>query len=194
MTSSTSNRISLITAAALSAVAVGAYLAFGRKKPADLPVAPHVDLDRYLGEWYEIARLPVRYEKGCHGTRAIYAKRPDGRIDVLNVCNKDSATGELESAKGTARVVDTTTNAKLKVSFFWPFSGDYWILEVGDNYDYALVGTPDRDALWILSRTPMLDKGRVDRLLRRAGELGFDVSRLIYTKHAKPQAKQTASA
>ncbi|MCU0352571.1 MAG: lipocalin family protein [Cytophagales bacterium] len=194
MTSSTNNRISLITTAAVSAVALGVYLAFGRKKHADLPVAPHVDLDRYLGEWYEIARMPVRYEKGCYSTKAIYAKRPDGRIDVLNVCNKDSATGELESVKGTARVADKMTNAKLKVTFFWPFSGDYWILEVGDNYEYALVGTPDRKSLWILSRTPALDKGRVNKLLRRAGELGFDVSRLIYTKHAKPQAKQVVSA
>lgn len=179
---STNKRNLLIASAAVSATAIGAYLIFNKTKHPELPVAPYVDLDRYVGEWYEIARMPNSYEKGCHGVKAIYSKRDDGAIDVLNVCHKDSAMGESETAKGKAVVVDTETNAKLKVSFFWPFSGDYWILKVGDAYEYALVGTPDRKNLWILSRTPQLDKITTSELIRKAESLGFPTLRLKFTK------------
>jgi len=181
----------ILAAALIPAAAVGAYIWLNKRRNADLPVAPHVELDRYLGEWYEIARMPVRYEKGCYGTRAIYAKRDDGDIDVLNICHKGSPTGELEIAKGKACVVDTETNARLKVSFFWPFSGDYWILEVGPQYEYALVGTPDRSGMWILSRTPEMDKALSSKLIRRAEELGFNTFKLIFTRHQRTRSRTT---
>ncbi len=191
MTISLNKRNLLIASAAVSATAIGAYIAFSQKKHPELPVAPQVDLDRYLGEWYEIAHMPNRYEKGCQGVKAIYSKNADGSIDVLNVCHKDAVNGETETAKGKARVVDSQTNAKLKVSFFWPFNGDYWILKVGENYEYALVGTPDRKNLWILSRTPQLDKITTTKLLRTADSLGFPTLKLVFTKQ-EPMRVQTA--
>jgi len=189
MTVLSHNRNLLITTAAVSAVAIGAYVIYKKRRQPELPVAPDVDLDRYLGEWYEIARMPVRFEKGCYGTRAIYAKRNDGDIDVLNICHKGSPTGELDVATGKACVADKETHAKLKVTFFWPFSGDYWILEVGKDYEYALVGTPDRKGLWILSRTPDMDKAQASNLIKRAEELGFNTLKLIFTKHQPVKRK-----
>lgn len=175
------NRNVIIASTLLSAAALGAYALLHKPNHPELPVEPSVDLDRYLGEWYEIAHLPFKYEKGCYGVKAVYAKRDDGDIDVLNICHKDSLTGELDIVKGKACVVDTKTNAKLKVTFFWPFSGDYWILKVGKKYDYALVGTPDRDNLWILSRTPQLEEKQLQKLINHAQRVGFDTSKLIYT-------------
>ncbi|MDJ1500354.1 lipocalin family protein [Xanthocytophaga agilis] len=176
------NRNIAIASTLLSAAAIGAYAILHKSNNhSELPVEESVDLDRYLGEWYEIAHLPFKYEKGCYGVKAIYAKRDDGDIDVLNICHKDSLTGELDIAKGKACVVDKKTNAKLKVTFAWPFSGDYWILKVGKKYDFALVGTPDRDNLWILSRTPEMDQNRLEKLRTHAQNLGFDTSKLIYT-------------
>jgi apolipoprotein D and lipocalin family protein len=177
----TDKRKMLLAGIALTAAA-GAYLWLRTRKHPFLPVASQVDLDRYLGEWHEIARLPVRFEKGCYGTKAIYAKRNDSNIDVLNICHKGSLTGKLEIARGKAFVADPETNAKLKVQFFWPFSGDYWILEVGNNYEYALVGNPDRKSLWILSRTPQMEKGKVSQLLQKAESLGFKTLKMIFTK------------
>ncbi len=107
-----------------------------------------VDLSRYVGRWYEIAGLPNRFEKKCaDSVTATYALRSDGKIEAVNRCRKSS--GEYTTAKGKAKVVDKQTNAKLKVTFFWPFYGDYGILDLGPNYEYAVVGDPSRDYLWI---------------------------------------------
>ena len=97
---------------------------------APLPVVPYVDLKRYTGTWYEIARYPHRFQEGCVGSKATYTLRDDGKISVLNECYDKTFTGKIRSAKGKAWVVDKKTNAKLKVSFFWPFSGDYWIIDL----------------------------------------------------------------
>ena len=105
--------------------------------------------------------------------------RPDGRIGVLNQCRQKDGT--LLTASGTARVVHQSTKAKLKVSFFWPFSGDYWILELGPNYEYAMVGEPRRKYLWILSRQRNLDEETYLNLVTKARLVGFDTSRLIRT-------------
>jgi apolipoprotein D and lipocalin family protein len=143
-----------------------------------LPVFEKVDLKRYIGKWHEIARLPMFFERNCvSDVTADYSLRPDGRIGVLNQCRQKDGT--LSTASGTARVVDQSTNAKLKVSFFWPFSGDYWILELGPNYEYAMVGEPRRKYLWILSRQPDLDEQTYLKLVTKARLLGFDTSRLI---------------
>jgi apolipoprotein D and lipocalin family protein len=142
-----------------------------------LPVFEKVDLKRYIGKWYEIARLPMFFERNCvSDVTAEYSLRPDGKIGVLNQCRQKDGT--LSTARGTARVVDQSTNAKLKVTFFWPFSGDYWILELGPNYEYALVGEPRRKCLWILSRQPDLDEETYLKLVTKAKFLGFDTSRL----------------
>jgi apolipoprotein D and lipocalin family protein len=117
----------------------------------ELEVEPHVELEKYLGKWYEIAHLPARFQEGCSETTAVYSLSRDGNVSVLNECRRK---GKIKQAKGKAKVVDKATGAKLKVIFFWPFYGDYWIIKLGHNYEYAVVGTPDRRYLWILSRTP----------------------------------------
>lgn len=142
-------------------------------------VKQKVDLGRYLGTWYEIARYENSFQKGCFAATATYSMRPDGMIRVLNQCRHGALDGELKSVEGKAWVVDPVTNAKLKVSFFWPFSGDYWIIDLGEKYDYAVVGHPDRKYLWILSRTPHMDEAQYKRILEQlAAKHFYDPSRL----------------
>ena len=143
-----------------------------------LEVVPHVELEKYLGKWYEIAHLPAKFQEGCDETTATYTLSRDGSISVLNQCTKNS---KMKQAKGKAKVVDNNSNAKLKVTFFWPFYGDYWILKLGDNYDYSIVGTPNRKYLWILSRTPQMDDKLYSKLIEYAKSKGFDVNKLIKT-------------
>ncbi len=155
---------------------------------APVTTVPSVDLDRYAGDWFEIARFENRFQQKCAGdVKASYARRPDGRIDVTNSCR--TADGGTTVAKGVARVEDAATRSKLKVRFapallsFLPFVwGDYWIIGLDDNYRWALVGSPDRSYLWILSRTPQMDQALFDQALARARANGFDVSKLQRTK------------
>ena len=143
-----------------------------------LEVVPHVELEKYLGKWYEIAHLPAKFQEGCDETTATYTLLKDGSISVLNQSIKD---GKMKQAKGKAKVVDKDSNAKLKVTFFWPFYGDYWIIKLGNNYDYSVVGTPNRKYLWILSRTPQMDDKLYSQLIEYAKSKGFEVSKLIKT-------------
>ena len=152
-----------------------------KKEYGTLEVVPYVDLKKYLGKWYEIAHLPFRFEEGCSDITATYSLREDGSISVLNECKKN---GKVKRAKGKAKVVDKNTGAKLKVTFFWPFYGDYWIINLGNDYDYAVVGTPNRKYLWLLSRTPQMDDKLFSQLTELAKSKGFDVTNLIRTSHA----------
>ncbi|HET9250888.1 MAG TPA: lipocalin family protein [Candidatus Eisenbacteria bacterium] len=140
-----------------------------------------VDLSRYVGTWYEIASYPQRFQKGCTGTTATYTLRADGKIDVLNRCARDSLNGRVTVARGQAKVVDESTNAKLKVTFFWPFWGDYWIIDLGRDYEYAVVGHPSRKYLWILSRAPVMDATLYEGILVRLRGQGYDTTRLVRT-------------
>jgi len=146
-----------------------------------LEVVPRVDVQRYLGTWYEIATIPQRFQKGCVGVTARYSLRADGDIDVVNACRKDTLDGRERSVRGKAWIVDRTTNAKLKVRFFWPFAGAYWIIELDKDYRWAVVGHPDRTYYWILSRTPQIDPGVYEELLRRAAAKGYDTSKIKRT-------------
>jgi apolipoprotein D and lipocalin family protein len=132
-----------------------------------LETVDFVDINHYIGEWYEIARYEHRFQKGCVGSKATYTMRDDGKISVVNECFDKSSSGKLRSAKGKAWVVDKQSNAKLKVSFFWPFAGDYWVIDLGENYEYAVVGHPDRKYLWVLSRTPEMDENVYQAILDR---------------------------
>jgi apolipoprotein D and lipocalin family protein len=153
-----------------------------KERPMNPPdVVPFVDVNRYAGLWYEIARYPNTFQEGCVGSRATYTVREDGKITVLNECYDRTFQGELRSVRGTARVSDRETNAKLKVSFFWPFSGDYWIIDLGDSYEYAVVGHPKRKYVWILGRTKKMDPETYRKILARLREQGYDTSRLILT-------------
>jgi len=154
--------------------------ATGGPASAPLAVVPQVDLGRYLGMWYEIASFPQRFQKGCSDSRADYRLRDDGRIEVLNSCVRN---GKVDTAKGKAWVVDKDTNAKLKVSFFWPFRGDYWIIELGKEYEYAVVSAPNMQYLWVLARSPKMDEVQYAGIVARLQERGFDIARLRRTEH-----------
>jgi apolipoprotein D and lipocalin family protein len=143
-----------------------------------LEVVPRVELEKYLGKWYEIARLPAKFQEGCSETTATYTLSKDGSVSVLNECMRN---GKVKRAKGKAKVVDKATGAKLKVTFFWPFYGDYWIIKLGNDYEYAVVGTPDRKYLWILSRTSRIDETLFSQLTEFAKSAGFEVENLIRT-------------
>jgi apolipoprotein D and lipocalin family protein len=184
-------KIIMTSAAVLIGAGVATYAYYKSKKSNNshppLNVYPNVDLEKYLGEWYEIARIPYKYERDCYNTKAIYSKADEGSIKILNYCNKGSIAGVLETAEGKAFVSDKETNAKLKVQFAWPFKGDYWILDVGKDYEYALVGSPDRDHLWILSRTNKINGNSLKKLKNIATREGFDINRLVYTEHGIPE-------
>lgn len=154
--------------------------ASGTDTPHDSPVTTvqEVILERYVGVWYEIARMPNRFQKQCvRGTTAEYTLREDGRITVVNQCFKKD--GSLDDAEGVAEVVDTTSNAKLKVSFVsflgWrPFWGDYWVIGLDEGYQWAVIGTPDRKYGWILARTPALDESTLEHIFRILEQNGYD--------------------
>jgi apolipoprotein D and lipocalin family protein len=170
----------------LALVALLTVFAGCRSPAPPLRVVDHLDLDRYLGRWYEIASFPQRFQRGCVATTASYSRREDGRIRVENQCRDGSLEGKVRRIEGIAWVADEGegTNAKLEVQFFWPFRGDYWVIELDPEYRYAVVGHPSRKYLWILSRTPSLDEGAYRELLQRAAEQGYDVGRLERTLQA----------
>jgi apolipoprotein D and lipocalin family protein len=159
------------------------------KSKQPLEVVPSVDLVRYCGSWYEIARLPNGFQEKCAGdVIATYTLLNDGQIKVVNRCRKED--GEITEAEGRAkRASDDGPNSKLKVRFapsilsFLPFVwGNYWILELDAAYTYAVVGEPNREYLWILSRSPRMDENIIQGILDRMKEKGFDVSKVIRTK------------
>jgi apolipoprotein D and lipocalin family protein len=172
----------------LSAVLLLPVLMTAASEKKTLDTVSEVDLKRYTGKWYEIARLPNSFEKKCAGNvTAEYRLLDDGKIEVTNTCKETN--GELSVARGKARVADEKTNAKLEVRFapaflsFLPFVwGDYWIVDLGANYEYSVVGSPDRKYFWILSRTPEIDDAKYQELLRLAQEKGFDASKIVRTK------------
>ena len=163
---------------------IAAGCATTAKDQPPLTVVDSVDLERYLGKWYEIASYPAWFQKECTGSTAEYSLLPDGKIQVVNRCRKGSLNGPLKESKGKAEVADTTTNAKLKVWFFWPFKGNYWIIDLNPDYQWAVVGEPSRKYLWILSRTPTLDEAVYQGILGRLPQKGYDPARLRITAQA----------
>jgi apolipoprotein D and lipocalin family protein len=151
-----------------------------------LPTHPKVDLLRYMGVWHEISRLDHHFQKGCIGSNATYTLRQDGEVDVVNRCTNE-ADGSQREAKGRAWSVDPVDNSRLKVSFFWPFRGDYWIIELGSKYEYSVVGSPDRRYLWILSREPEMEESVYRGIVERLDRQGFPVDRLVRRPLKKQQ-------
>jgi apolipoprotein D and lipocalin family protein len=177
-------------AAAALAGAVTLQPAAARAQTQPVRTVPSVDLDRYAGDWFEIARFPNRFQRQCVGdVRATYGRRPDGRVDVVNRCR--TVEGETE-ARGVARIVDERSFAKLKVRFapawlswlpmVW---GDYWIIGLAPDYSWAVVGDPSRNYLWILARTPRLDDETIAAARALARASGYDVERLELTPQAE---------
>lgn len=147
---------------------------------APLDVASNVDLSQFQGKWYEIARLPRTTETGCYGTTAFYTQNSDGTLSFVHQCNVGSDTGPLDTVSMIASVPDPSVSAKLALQV-GGFSGNYWILEVGSNYEYAVVGDPSRSSLWILGRSSTLDTATIQGIVDRAQANQFDTSQLQYT-------------
>ncbi len=174
----------------LSTLVLTAVLHMTPDTTAEVRTVGAVDLSRYVGDWYEVARFPNRFEAKCSAdVMASYRRQDDGTIEVTNSCRK--ADGTITTAKGVARIVDTS-NAKLKVRFapaflsFLPLVwGDYWILGLQPEYRWAVVGSPDRKYLWVLSRTPAMDEREYTQAVDRAQANGFDVSRLERTRQSR---------
>jgi apolipoprotein D and lipocalin family protein len=161
------------------------FLMITSMKAQSLQTVANVDLNRYVGKWFEIASFPQRFQKRCHCTTAEYTPTDKGYIIVENRCNKDSVNGKLSYIKGKAFVVENTGNAKLKVQFFWPFKGDYWIIDLADDYSYAVVSNPSKKYLWILSRTPKMEASVYQQIIKRLKEKGFDLTELKMTEQMK---------
>ena len=144
----------------------------------DKTTVKELDLNRYLGTWYEIARFPHSFEKNLVGVTATYSLRDDGKIKVLNQGYKNTLDGELSVAEGKAKIPNKLEPAKLKVSFFWIFYGDYNVLELDENYQYVMIGSSTDKYFWILSRTPQMDPATYEMLLEKARKRGYNLERL----------------
>ena len=145
-----------------------------------LQTVERVDLSRYAGKWFEIATIPMSFQKGCTGVTATYTIRPDGDVDVVNTCRKETLDGPERQATAKAWSVDPS-NAKLVVRFFWPFTGDYWVIDLDPDYRWAVVGHPSREYLWILSRSPQMDAATYDGILARLRAQAYDTTLLVKT-------------
>jgi len=145
-----------------------------------LTTVPVVDLNKYSGKWYEIARLPNSFEKGLICVTAEYSLREDGNVTVVNSGRKEDNPARIDTIKGKAWIPDPNEPGRLKVRFFWPFSGGYYIFHLDqENYQYALVGTPSRKFFWLLSRTPMIEESKYKELVRIANDNGFETGNIL---------------
>ncbi|KAF0815261.1 Outer membrane lipoprotein Blc [Andreprevotia sp. IGB-42] len=152
---------------------------------APVQTVPAVELPRYLGQWHEIVRLPMFWERNClDQVTANYNLRPDGKVEVINRCRTEKG---MDESRGVAKVIPGSQNAKLDVTFFWPFSGDYWVLGLADDYRWALVGAPSRDYLWVLARKPDLSDADLQQALSIARAQGFNLDKLIYAPGHGPK-------
>lgn len=165
----------------LGALILVAGTAYSAAPTTELTTVDSVDLDRYLGTWYEIASYPAWFQKNCTAVKAEYKRRDDGLISVVNSCRKHTLDGKIKQSDGRAKIVNTTSNAKLKVSFFGPFWGPYWIIDLDSDYQWAVVGVPSRKYLWVLSRTREMDKTTYAGILDRLVDQGYDPTRLKRT-------------
>lgn len=158
-----------------------------QKKVNELATVPSVDLKQYNGKWFEIARYPNKFQKQCVGnTTAAYTQKSNGKIEVVNECLKKDGT--VDKAEGEAKVVKNSNNSKLEVrfapkvlSFISAVWGDYWIIDLDENYQYAVIGDPKREYFWILSRKPEMNDALYQDILRRAETKGFNPAKVVKT-------------
>ncbi len=153
----------------------------------DRRTVPQLDLERFLGHWYEIARYDHRFERDLESVETDYLLRPDGKIEVVNR-GIDSRTGKLKIARGKAKTTDHP--GQLRVSFFWFFYSDYNILEIDENYEWALIGGSSPKYLWILARKPHLDRQTLAYILRLAQQRGYSTSNLIWNQPARADSTE----
>lgn len=151
----------------------------------DKNVVKELDIEKYMGKWYEIARYDHSFERGLVGVTAKYSMRDDGKIQVLNSGYENNLDGKFTQAIGKAKIPDSKIPSKLKVSFFWFFYADYFVLELDENYQWAIIGSSSDKYLWILSRTPQMGKKMHDELLTKITNRGYDVNKLIIVEQKK---------
>lgn len=155
-------------------------LLFGCTAPKVVPTSVgSVELEKYAGLWYDIASFPVRFQRGCHCTTAEYTLMPKGYVKVDNRCRKDGYAGKKSGIRGKAFIVEGSGNTKLKVQFFWPFRADYWIVRLDKDYKWAVVSSPGKDYLWILSRSPKMEETLFNSITEDLNNDGYDVNRLV---------------
>lgn len=155
---------------------------FGCAQSRDLPTVGEVDLNRYQGRWYEIATFPIRPQRNCTGTYAEYKLNKEGYVEVYNHCI-DSTDGSVKDISGKAFVETAGDNSRLLVQFFWPFKAPYQIIALDTvDYQYAMVGSPNRKYLWILNRQPQMDPAIYAELVSKAQALDFPIEKLVRTK------------
>jgi apolipoprotein D and lipocalin family protein len=163
-------------------IAVCYFLSGCLAVPDGIEPVDNFELNRYLGDWYEIARLDHSFERGLEAVKAEYSLRDDGGIRVIN-SGRDSKSQVAQQAEGRAYFVEEPNLGHLKVSFFGPFFGSYVIFELDENYQYAFIAGNNRDYLWLLARTPEVSEELIDQFISRASLLGFDTSQLIFVTH-----------
>jgi len=166
----------------ITVLIISIYMTTSFTQATTLLTVSSVDLNKYSGKWYEIASFPQRFQKGCHCTTAEYTLSDKGYVIVENRCNKDSVNGKQSYIKGKAFVEEGSGNAKLKVEFFWPFRGKYWIIDLADDYSYSVVSHPNKKYLWILSRTSKMDETVYFEIISKLKAKGFDLSKLQKTQ------------
>ena len=153
----------------------------GCKKKKKMETVASVDLQKYSGIWYEIASYPTVFQKGCTNTSAEYLLTDKNYVKVINRCNKDSINGIAKSIEGKAFIVKNTNNTKLKVQFFWPFKGDYWIIGLADDYSWAVVSHPNRKYLWILARSKTINDETYKKIIQLIVVKGLNPEKLRKT-------------
>ena len=170
----------------LPVLLVGLLLWGCQSMPEGVEPVGNFELERYLGTWYEVARLDHRFERGLSEVTAEYSLRPDGQVKVLN-SGLSASSGEREQAEGRAKFAGEPDVGYLKVSFFGPFYGSYVVFELDPDYRHAFIAGNTTDYLWLLAREPVVDAAVRERFIERAGELGFNVDELIWVEHRSGQ-------
>jgi apolipoprotein D and lipocalin family protein len=170
-------------ATAIIAIIIAGCSGSSSSNEPPLETVPSLNVKQYSGKWYEIASFPFYWQEGCSCTTAEYEILEQGVIKVTNTCIKE---GEVDQSVGKAFVVEGSNNTKLQVQFFWPFKGDYWVIDLAPDYSYAVVGVPSRKYCWILSRTTVMDEAVYNRILERIKAKGFDVTKFNRTAQECP--------
>ncbi len=159
-------------------IALMAILGLGCSPGQKLMTVKVLDINKYAGKWYEIAKLPNQFEKGLICVTAEYIPMQDGSIKVINSGFKTDGSKNIKRIEGSAKVPNKNTPGELQVTFFWPFYGDYFVFELGNTYEYALVGSPSRKYFWILGREKVMQETQYNELLSIAKDNGFDITKV----------------
>ncbi len=160
-------------------------LSFATQNRGPVKTIDYLDLNKGCGKWYEIARITHSYEKDLVGVTAEYTMLPNGIIKIYNTARKHTLRGKFLTERGKAWVVDRKTNAKIRASYRWPFNGTYGVIEIGKNYEYAVVGNLNRQSLWIVARKPHMEEKLYQKILKKAQDQGYDVRKLYRTPQPK---------